>query len=300
MPLTRVLGRLTRTGPAARPAADDGCERCITLALPELASEYFGELASAVAREAEELGWDVLVRQTGGRRDAELRVLAHAGHGPSKGLLFQPVALGSEDVGAFAVVHPLVLLGERVFDGPVDHVTMPNAEAAETATRHLLSLGRRRIAAVGPRSADTTVTAATLRADGYRAALGAAGVPVDPALVTDVPGWGPDHGARAVEALLDAGTPFDAVVAFTDTLAVGVLAALARRGVQVPEDVAVVGFDDVRSARYTHPPLTTVDPGTRAVAHSAVSLLDQRIRAGNQNPPRRFTTTHHLVRRGSA
>ncbi len=304
MALTRVVRRLGALGGGSRSRSraehEDDCGRCLTLAVPHLSSEYFGELADAVVREAGEHGWEVLVRQTGGERDAELDVLAHAGHGPSRGLILQPLGLGPEDAHVLAVAHPLVVLGERIFEGPVDHVTMPNAEAAETATRHLVSAGRRRIAAVGPNASDTSVTAAVLRADGYRAALSGAGIPYDPALVTDVRDWTPADGAGAVERLLRAGTPFDAVFAFADSLAHGVLSALARHGLRVPQDVAVVGFDDVRSARYTIPALTTVDAGTRAVAHSAVSLLDQRIRDGHDGVPRRFTTSHRLVQRESA
>ncbi|WP_194903553.1 substrate-binding domain-containing protein [Quadrisphaera sp. INWT6] len=112
-------------------------------------------------------------------------------------------------------------------------------------------------------------------------------------------GWGTDDGAAAVDRLLQAGTPFDAVFAFSDSLATGVLHALARRGLAVPGAVAVVGFDDVRSARTTHPRLTTVDAGIRAVAHSAVSLLDERIRGACTGGPRRYTTLHRLVVRES-
>lgn len=299
MALNGVLGHLPLPGTVRRPAAEDPCGRSITLAVPFLDAEYFGELAAAVVLEGADHGYDVLVQQTGARRESELRVLRHSAHGASCGLVIQSLSLETEDVAALAGGHPLVVLGEQVVDGPVDHVTTPDAEAAEAAVAHLVSTGRRRIAAVGPHSSPSPVSAAVRRAEGYRTGLQSAGIAVDPALLVDVRGWGTDDGAAAVDRLLQAGTPFDAVFAFSDSLATGVLHALARRGLAVPGAVAVVGFDDVRSAGTTHPRLTTVDAGIRAVAHSAVSLLDERIRGACTGGPRRYTTLHRLVVRES-
>ncbi len=297
MPTPSLLRRAVLGG---RRAERDADERCITLAVPDLSGEYLGQLADAVVREAGELGWQVLVRQTCGLRDVELGLLARAGQGGTEGLIIQPLALRPEDSGALAVPGPVVLIGERPLEGPVDHVTLANAAAAETAVQHLLSTGRRRVAVIGVNSTDTQVTAGVLRERGYRAALGAAGLAVDPALVADVRGWDARSGARAAEDLLSTGAPFDAVFAFTDDLAIGALSVLAHHGLRVPRDVAVVGFDNTRASAYAHPPLTTVDPGSRAVAHSAVSLLDERIRNGARGVPRRFTAVHQLVVRESA
>jgi len=281
-----------------RSERDDG-ERCITLAVPDLSGEYLGQLADAVVREAGEHGWQVLVRQTCGLRDVELRLLQRAGQGGSEGLIIQPLAIRPEDEGALAVPGPVVLIGERPLEGPVDHVTLANAAAAQTAVQHLLSTGRRRVAVIGVNSTDTQVTAGVLRDRGYRAALEAAGVPLDPSLVADVRGWDARSGARAAEDLLRTGAPFDAVFAFTDDLAIGALSVLAQHGLRVPQDVAVVGFDNTRASACAHPPLTTVDPGSRAVAHSAVSLLDERIRRGTPGASRRSTAVHQLVVRES-
>jgi DNA-binding LacI/PurR family transcriptional regulator len=124
---------------------------------------------------------------------------------------------------------------------------------------------------------------ATLRLEGYRAALADAGVAVDPALEVAAATWHRAGGERAVLDLLDARIGFDAVFAFNDALAHGVLHALHRRRVAVPQDVAVVGFDDTEESSYSTPTLTSVEPGRAEIARTAVELLVQRS-AGDDAP----------------
>ncbi|MDQ5862695.1 MAG: substrate-binding domain-containing protein, partial [Actinomycetota bacterium] len=117
---------------------------------------------------------------------------------------------------------------------------------------------------------------AGLRLNGYRRALDDAGVPFDPALVA--PGeWRRDGGAAAVGGLLDSGIPFDAVFGLNDALALGAMHELLVRGVKVPQDVAVAGFDDIDEARFASPSLTTVSPGMDEIAERSVGLLIDRI-----------------------
>ena len=120
---------------------------------------------------------------------------------------------------------------------------------------------------------------AALRFAGYRQALEARGLAVDPALFGWADdGWHRGNGARAMSAILDADVEVDGVVAFNDALAMGAMFTLQVRGRRIPEDVAVIGFDDIEDARFTVPSLTTVDPGRREIARVAVELLCRRVR----------------------
>jgi len=103
--------------------------------------------------------------------------------------------------------------------------------------------------------------------------LEAAGIPFDPALVGVVDGYHREDGARAAEALLEAGVDFDGVFAFNDLLALGALHVLAAREVAVPGRVAVIGFDDIDEARFSTPSLSSVAPDTRALARAAIARL---------------------------
>jgi DNA-binding LacI/PurR family transcriptional regulator len=172
----------------------------------------------------------------------------------------------------------MVLLGERVFDGPTDHVSIDNVAASITAVDHLLRLGRRRVAAIGRQHRPQAGTA-RLRLGGYERALAGHGLAVDEALVADTDSWRRPDGAEAMAALLRLPEPPDAVFCFNDLLALGALRTLHDAGVRVPDQVAVVGFDDVEDGRYSAPSLTTVRPDKERIAILAVELLAERLDA---------------------
>ncbi|MCK0117440.1 LacI family transcriptional regulator [Isoptericola sp. S6320L] len=269
----------------------------IGLALPELSLPYFAELADSVMRAAEARGVVVLIEQTGAQRERELQALDSAQRRLTDGLLFSPLALEPEETEKLEVDYPMVLLGERMF-GPVDHVTMANVEASRAATLHLIERGCRRIAAIGAHPGET-MGSARLRYDGYRKALAEAGVPFDPRLVVEAGLWHRATGAEAMSTLLDSGVPFDGVFGMNDALALGALHVLHARGVSVPHDVAVMGFDDVDDARYSEPLLSTIDPGREQIAQTAVDLLLDRI-GGSTVEPRRVVAEFQVVARESS
>lgn len=275
----------------------------IGLAVPSLRENYFAELADAVIRAAEKRGLGVMVEQTGGSRETEL--LAVSSNRPRflDGLLFNPVSLGQDDADALVSNSPLVLLGERIFGGPTDHVTMHNMSSAEAAVEHLIEIGRRRIAIIGAELDDSDeASSASLRLKGYLRALERAGIPLDPALVrpTAMSQWNRAGGAAAIRRLIDEGVEFDAVFALSDTLGLGVLRALGEEHVRVPEDVAVIGFDNIDESRYSVPSMSTVDTGRDEIARIAVDRLIERINEkGERRPPETFKPDFRIVRRES-
>ncbi|UWX97726.1 LacI family transcriptional regulator [Arthrobacter zhaoxinii] len=250
----------------------------IGLTVPSLRENYFAELADAVIREAAKRGLRVLIEQTNGERKLELEALSGGQIRFIDGMLFSPAELGQDDVGLLPAGGPLVLLGERIFDGPTDHVTMHNTSSARAAVEHLLHTGRSRIALVGALdSSGDAASSASLRERGYHQALAGAGISSDPALVVRGGSWGRETGAAAIADLCRRGAAFDAVFAMNDTLALGALRRLAEEGLSVPRDVAVIGFDNIDEGRYSLPSLTSVDPGREEIAETAVRLLVERI-----------------------
>ncbi len=269
----------------------------VALALPELHAPYFAELAHHVVRAARGHGWTILVDETRGELQQER--LAASGIRPQliDGLIFSPLALQARDLPDAGTGPPMVLLGERVSGASVDLVTVDNPAVAATAVEHLLSQGRRRVAAVGLQATAVAETA-RLRLAGYRSALARAGAACDPALELPVRHWHRADGAEAARALLAAPRPPDAVLCFNDLLALGMLRGLAEAGVRVPDDVAVIGVDDVDDGRYAHPSLSTVALDKRQIAEAAVELLAARV-AGDDAPARTVTAGHRLVVRES-
>ncbi|WP_373285676.1 LacI family DNA-binding transcriptional regulator [Microbacterium sorbitolivorans] len=271
----------------------------IALALPDLGLAYFAELAAQVIQEAEAAGVAVLVEQTGADRDRELELLRGPRRKLTDGLIFSPLGMSDEDVAALRVDYPLVLLGERIFDGPTDHVTMRNVDAARAATEHLIASGHRRIAVVGAHAGEL-VGSAALRMKGYREALEGAGIPYDDDIVGYTTLWHRANGADSMRELLDRGAHFDAVFGLNDTLALGAMRVLQEAGRHVPDDVAVIGFDGLDEAKYSIPSLTTVDPGREWIARTAVSTLLERI-AGTPDPePRTMFADFRILDRESA
>ena len=273
----------------------------IGLAIPELRQNYFAELADAVICAAERRSVAVLVDQTGSTREGEIAALSGRRLRLTDGLLFSPEQLGQDDSALLQVPFPLVLLGERIFDGPTDHVTMHNVGAARAATEHLLEIGRRRIAVIGahPTHQDD-IRSANLRVRGYRDALVAAGISYDPALVRVAAPWHRENGAAAMRDLLTDRIEFDAVFTFNDTLGLGALRALGQAGVRVPDDVALIGFDNIDEARFSVPSMSSVDPGRDQIAQVAVDLLIERINEkGDQPPPRQVLADFRIAARES-
>ncbi|WP_345545223.1 LacI family DNA-binding transcriptional regulator [Microbacterium jejuense] len=271
----------------------------IGLAIPDLGIDYFSDLASRIMVEAERHGWAVVIEQTGARRETELAILSGARRQHADGLIFQPHALGPGDERFLAGNDRLVILGDRIFHGPVDHVGMANTEAAALATRYLLDRGYRRIAVIGSNPQVSTVSAASLRLDGYARELAARSIPFRDEYVVVAQEWHLRNGSTGMSQLLSLAEPPDAVFCFNDTLAFGALHALAARGLRAPDDVAVIGFDNVPMAEFSVPPLTTIEPGTAQIAKHAVDLLAARVE-GRATAPTELITDCSLVVRRSA
>ncbi|MBG6056835.1 DNA-binding LacI/PurR family transcriptional regulator [Cryobacterium sp. MP_M3] len=271
----------------------------IGLAVPELSLSYFAELADAVIRSAERHGVTVLIEQTGGDRAREIELLTSPRRQLTDGLIFSALGMDSDDSEYLRVGYPLVLLGERIFGGPTDHVTMRNVDAARAATEHLIALGRRRIAVIGAHEGEV-IGSAGLRLRGYREALEAAGIPFDPALIGYTTLWHRSNGADAMRALLASGVEFDAVFGLNDTLTLGAMRVLQEAGLRIPKDVAAIGFDDLDEAQYSLPTLTTIDPGREEIAETAVRVLLERIASTDLAlPPREILADFRIVERES-
>ncbi len=163
-----------------------GASGIIALVVPELDVPYFAELARHVIRAAAERSLTVIIDQTDGDPERERVVLEGDRALLLDGLILSPLGLAREDLERRRDGTPLVLLGEHISGGPVDHVWIDNVAAAREATRHLLSLGRRRIAAIGDQPYEHGETA-QLRTRGFVTALQEAGIAPDQRLIVPVP-----------------------------------------------------------------------------------------------------------------
>ena len=161
------------------------------------------------------------------------------------------------------------------------------------ATEHLLGLGRRRVVFMG----DTDMPEAAKRHEGYVQAHKKLGVPLDPKLYIKSP-FTAEEAQSAMHSFLQSGVAFDAIFAASDLIAINAMGVMAGRGISIPEQVSVVGYDDIDMAAHSFPPLTTVrqpiDVAGAALMETLQEVLD------GKNPESRLLPTSLIVRGSTA
>lgn len=180
--------------------------------------------------------------------------------------------------------YPIVLLvGEA--DAGIDAVGMDERRGAHKATRHLIDVGHRRIALIDGANPQGNRE----KREGYQQALAEAGIGFEPALVLDPRGNSVDRGYWAIDGVMSGPDRPTAIFAANDSLALGALRWCLKHNVRVPEDVAIVGMDNIEFGEYAGVPLSSVDYAVETVTRMAVERLMRLIAAGDQLPEPRIT-----------
>ncbi|KAF1007257.1 MAG: HTH-type transcriptional repressor CytR [Luteibacter sp.] len=265
--------------------------RLIVALLPDIANPFFSEVIRGIEQVAHENGYSVLLGET---QSSLVREQAYA----------DMVAARQAD-GIITMAHrvpaipidgrlPVVNACEYVKDKAISSVYIDNVAAAGAAVDYLVALGHRDIAFIaGPATSPICVD----REQGYRLALQKADIAMNPAL-TVVGDFSIEAGERAIDLLLSQEPTFSAVFCSNDEMAIGAMRALAARGLRVPEDVSVVGFDDIRYSRYTTPALTTIAQPKNALGREAMSMMIELLN-DPEVPARKRVLSADLVVRGS-
>ncbi|MGZ4410708.1 MAG: LacI family DNA-binding transcriptional regulator [Gaiellaceae bacterium] len=243
----------------------------VGLTIPFVHPEYFASITTAIAEALYQQGMRAVVCPTMHERERELTLIERLRNGATDGaILLLPSETRDElealhDEGLpFVVVDPAVRLGN---DTAV--VSATHWAGAKEATEHLLELGHRRIGAItGP----SGWLATEERLGGYRQALAELGIEPDPELVI-VSDFHADGGREATGRLLDLPQPPSAIFAFNDDMALAALRLAQERGLSIPRELSIVGFDDSARARIVTPTLTSVHQPLAEMGRLAVDLL---------------------------
>jgi DNA-binding LacI/PurR family transcriptional regulator len=241
----------------------------IAVLLPDIANPFYAELVSGIQASALATGHTMLLCMTEGDADREDEYLTLLRAKQVDGVLVDGLVLPPGRIARFVREGlPIVCLDRDVDSMSVPLVQVDNRLGARMATEHLLALGHTRVAHVSG-AADLGIS--DERVAGFRDAHEAAGLEVDDELLA-VGSFTEDGGYQAMRTLLGR-TTLSAVFAANDLSAIGVINALVEAGRRVPEDVSVVGFDNVRLAKFTTPPLTTIAQPAAEIAERATKLL---------------------------
>ncbi|MGH1358341.1 MAG: LacI family DNA-binding transcriptional regulator [Burkholderiaceae bacterium] len=245
----------------------------VLIVVSDIANPFYLEVVKGVQRKAREAGYSVLMGNTDNDPNVEAEYFAMLRDGHADGLLLmtgrRPAEVQPDALHNNAVVVAL----ESIADESVPHVIVDNRAAAIGAVEHLLELGHQRIAHIsGPLGRQVSLD----RRDGFREAMQAAGLPI-PAGYEQPGNFMLDSGTAACQRLFELTEPPTALFVANDEMAFGAISYLRQRGLDVPADVSVVGFDDILMSEAFFPPLTTVYQPRVEIGMQAMSVLLNRM-----------------------
>ncbi|HEY1805646.1 MAG TPA: LacI family DNA-binding transcriptional regulator [Terracidiphilus sp.] len=244
--------------------------RTVGLVVTTVADPFASGVACGIEQAANDHGYAVFLANSNANAERERKVVQALAERRVDGIIVTSSRVGSDYLPMLAQLNvPMVLVNDQYPGEFVHSVMIANEDGSRAATEHLIELGHRRIAYVGDRSGYQTETE---RLEGYKQALAGAGIAFDAEHAVHGDGW-PGGAAAAMEALLKTAEPPTAVCCYNDMTAMGVMRAIRARGLRVPEDVSVTGFDDLFFAEFLEPPLTTVRQPMRRMGEMAMENL---------------------------
>jgi LacI family transcriptional regulator len=292
----RVMEAAERLGYVANVQARTlagGRSQVIGVLVPGLDNSYIGEIMRGVDDELARVNYNLMLYTTHRHYGQETSSVNTIANGLTEGLILVVPLIPTAYLAALrSRGFPHVLIDQGEPTGTSSVVDSTSWQGAYDATRYLIELGHRRIGFIGGL---VELSSASERLSGYKAALTDNGLPYDPTLVTEGNFW-QASGHLCAQKLLPAQPT--AIFAANDLMALGAMEALREAGLRIPEDISLVGFDDIPQVSITHPKLTTVRQPLEQMGRVAVELLLEQIE-NPENPARRITLATQLVVRDS-
>ena len=265
----------------------------VMLAIPDITNPFWPDVARGVQDVMDREGYAVVFANSDWRGDRENRFLQMAHRNRFDGVLINPIQVSNAELRATGI--PTVLIGSRGDYPDFDTVGSDSYGATRLALEHLASLGHRRIALIRGKR---TNRPGHSRLTGYLDFLEEQGFPRDDDLVVEVP-FDQQGGFQAMTQFLALSLPPTAVFAANDILAIGALQAAHQAGYNVPQDLSIVGLDDIFATATTVPPLTTVTKPKYQIGQKAAESLLAHIQKQQTETPRRHIFSCQLQLRGS-
>jgi LacI family repressor for deo operon, udp, cdd, tsx, nupC, and nupG len=272
----------------------------ILVLVPDIGNPFYSLIIQGLEEVAQQHRYRLLLGDTQNNVEREIEYLQSVMQRQVDGVIslghtLPPVPkVNTVDKSKKSKAIPLVMACEYLHDASVSSVCIDNIAAAALAMQHLLDLGHRRIGFInGP--APTPLSKDRLR--GYRDALKNAGLEYDKSLVMRGD-FSLSSGELATQSLLDADSKITAIFAANDAMAIGAIKVLRARGLQVPGDISVIGFDDIEFAQYVEPALTTIHQPRREIGRATMAKMIAQLQQDSE-PASQIVLEHELVIRQS-
>jgi LacI family transcriptional regulator len=256
----------------------------IGLILPQISNPYFAELGEVMEKTAFELGYNLLLCNSHDDIKIEQRYIDVLLEKQVDGIVYFAAQNDPENLQALLDKYPNypIVIVDRVIPFPqLDLVVADNVLGASMAVEHLIEMGHQRIACI---SGPTRFTASNERITGYCKALEKAGITIYPELISYCDG-SPESAKLLTQKIIKMKLPPSAVFSTTDITAIGVLRALSEAGLKVPDDMAVIGYDEIHLGSYLCPSLSTIAQPKKEISQIAIKFLIERI--GDKSLPKR-------------
>jgi LacI family transcriptional regulator len=265
----------------------------IGMMVPDSANPFFAEVARGIEDTSFEQEYSVILCNSDGDMEKEQFYINVLVEKRVDGIIFVAVGGSAQHIrNLLERDMPLVVVDREIADVEVDSVLTDNLQGGYLATKHLIELGHRRIGCItGP----SDLTPSAERVIGYKRALMERNLAVNENLILKGD-FQYESGYQAVREFLAMDEPPTAVFACNDLMAVGAISGVRENGGRVPEDLAIVGFDDIALASFTNPPLTTIAQPQYEIGVLAAQMLMERIKDKAMPPRRRLLKTTLVVR----
>ena len=269
----RVIRSVTRLGYTVNQQARTlagGRSHVVGLLVPDLGTGYIGEIIRGIDEELSAAQYDLMLYTTHRRKTKESSYVASLTQGMADGLLLVLPRDPAEYLSSLRQRHfPYVLIDHQGISEAESAVGAANRQGGYAATKYLVELGHRRIGFV---TGTLDLGCSRDRREGHRSALRDLGVPIDPDLIREGDFEQP-RGYTAAMELLDLAQPPTAIFASNDVMAFGVMEAVRVRGLRIPEDVSIVGFDNIPQSAHVSPQLTTIEQPLAEMGRDATRRL---------------------------
>ncbi len=232
---------------------------------------FFSEILQGVEEIAQENGYSMLIAASQRDTEKEQVIVQDMRERHVDGLIICSTSFNAEQRRKLLEYGiPIVMVNNQAAEEYRYSIYHDDVDGSRQATRHLIELGHQNIAYLGNSlSGRTTLD----RLTGLRQEMDAAGLPIPPEYIHEVPGSRPEDGLASLDYFVNLPQRPTAILCFNDMLAIGMLLGLHMKGIRVPEDISVVGFDNIVFSAYTNPPLTTIDQPKRSIGAEAARLI---------------------------